>query len=394
VTQWQWVRSRDGLSVDAQGMDTPALLPRDNDMVLLVPAHQLSWHQVLLPRMPQNRVRQALNGVLEDALLTDPADLHLALAPDFELGRLGWVAAIQKTVVMNWLASLQAAQRPAARIVPELAPANASPQLQVWMESDQAWLGLSSVAGVACWPLPAPDGFAVRHSDVGAWVRALQASSPAAWSCYSEPACLAQAEASLDVNCQLEAPGARWLRSAQSEWDLAQFDLKLSAGARRSQRLHQAWRDVLHSRPWRAARWGLLALGLSFVLVVAGLTWQERQLLAAKQQRIRQTLTEVFPHITLILDAPVQMQRELAVLQRNRGSLSLNDLEVVLHELGGKVPADALLGIESNASVTRLQFASGAENVVQALATALQQRGWRVQTTGLVLELRRTANPS
>jgi general secretion pathway protein L len=116
--------------------------------------------------------------------------------------------------------------------------------------------------------------------------------------------------------------------------------------------------------------------------------------LAAKQQRIRQTLTEVFPHITLILDAPVQMQRELAVLQRNRGSLSLNDLEVVLHELGGKVPADALLGIESNASVTRLQFASGAENVVQALATALQQRGWRVQTTGLVLELRRTANPS
>jgi general secretion pathway protein L len=209
------------------------------------------------------------------------------------------------------------------------------------------------------------------------------------WHRYSEPAALTQAEAALGVGFQLEAPAARWLRVAQSDWDLAQFDLKLSAQARRSQRLHQVGRHILHSRPWRAARWGVAALGLSAVSVVAALTWQEQDALNTKQQRIRQTLTDTFPHITLVLDAPVQMQRELTSLQRSRGQLGQGDIEVLLHDVGGSIPSEALIGIESNASVNRLRFAAGAEPVVQAVTAVLTQRGWQVQRTGLLIEAQR-----
>jgi general secretion pathway protein L len=130
------------------------------------------------------------------------------------------------------------------------------------------------------------------------------------------------------------------------------------------------------------------------VLLVAGLTWQETQVLAAKQQRIRQTLTEVFPHITLVLDAPLQMQREVAQLQRTRGSLSAADVEVLLHDLAPLVPPHALVGIEVDAAVTRLRFAPGAEAALRAASDVLQQRGWRVQSSGLQLEARREAQAS
>ncbi len=409
VAQWQWLRSRDGLSADGQGTDAAALLPRDKDMVLLVPAHQLSWHQVQLPRLPQHKVRSALSGLLEERLLADAGDVHLALSPDFEFGRPSWVAAVQKTLLNTWVAALQAADRPVARIVPEQSPlmTTATPQLHAWMEADQAWVALSSSLGVSCWPLPAAEALAVQGgAEVGAWMRAWASAVPTpapesarleSWERDSEPACLTQAETTLGLSFQLQAPAARYLRAVQSDWELAQFDLKLSAQARRSQRLHQVMRHLLHSRPWRAARWGVVALGLSAVSVVAALTWQEQQLLAAKQQHIRQTLTEVFPHISLVLDAPVQMQREVAALQRSRGSLGQGDVEVLLHDLGPRVPSEALVGLESNASLIRLRFALGTDAVVQTAVVALQQKGWQVQASGLVLEAQRapsTATPS
>ena len=50
--------------------------------------------------------------------------------------------------------------------------------------------------------------------------------------------------------------------------------------------------------------------------------WHERSLLAAKQESVQQTLQGSFPQVTLVLDAPVQMQRELARLQQASGALT------------------------------------------------------------------------
>lgn len=78
----------------------PGLLPaadRQTDVVALLPPQALSWHRVELPaglhKQPA-RLQAALAGLLEDRLLDDPAQLHLALQPDWQTApRSGWPCA-------------------------------------------------------------------------------------------------------------------------------------------------------------------------------------------------------------------------------------------------------------------------------------------------------------
>jgi general secretion pathway protein L len=85
----------------------PAATP-PTETVVLVPALALSWHRVTLP---EGRAKQparwlpALQGVLEDRLLDDPAQLHMALQPGWAKLPQPWVAVCDRT----WLsAHLQA----------------------------------------------------------------------------------------------------------------------------------------------------------------------------------------------------------------------------------------------------------------------------------------------
>ena len=58
-----------------------ALLPRAGDVVAVVPARMLSWHRIVLPKVNSARLRNALEGLLEERVLDDPQELHFALAP-------------------------------------------------------------------------------------------------------------------------------------------------------------------------------------------------------------------------------------------------------------------------------------------------------------------------
>ena len=120
----------------------------------------------------------------------------------------------------------------------------------------------------------------------------------------------------LQQRFELVARPAWLLRCAQSDWNLAQFDLSLSAGVRRSQRLRRTLRQWRSAPAWRPARWGLAALVGAQLLGLNAAAWHERSLLSAKQEAVQQTLQTSFPQVTLVLDAPVQMQRELARLQQ------------------------------------------------------------------------------
>ena len=89
---YDYVLSSDGLTPVAHASVPLALLPTTHDeVVALVPAQALSWHQVKLPvgsvprvmsgERASARLRSILDGALEDQLLDDPAQLHLALQP-------------------------------------------------------------------------------------------------------------------------------------------------------------------------------------------------------------------------------------------------------------------------------------------------------------------------
>jgi general secretion pathway protein L len=128
-----------------------ALLPaadRQTETVALVPAAALSWHRVELPaglHKQAQRVQAALQGLLEDRLLDDPEQVHLALQTDWANTPRPWVAACDRAWLSAHLQALEQAGLPVHRIVPELSPGTtASPvQLTALGDADTGWLWVS-----------------------------------------------------------------------------------------------------------------------------------------------------------------------------------------------------------------------------------------------------------
>jgi general secretion pathway protein L len=235
-----------------------------------------------------------------------------------------------------------------------------------------AWLGSASAEGVRCLPLAA-----IGHDRTSA------EDADAQW--LADPAVAAQAEQALDRRLA-PVPLHDWLlRVAQSDWNLAQFDLSLSSGARRGQRLRQGLRQFRTASAWRPARWGLAALLVAQLLGLNAAAWHERSSLDAKRQAVRQTLQQTFPNVTLVLDAPVQMQRELAQLQQAGGQLSGRDLEAMLSALGSTGPGTTAQRLVYSPGELRLQ---APEDQLRAQAQALAGGPWNAQIDGQALRLR------
>jgi type II secretory pathway component PulL len=100
--------------------------------VLAVPTAHLSLLEVMLPPTPLHRLPLALAGALEDQLLDDPADLHMAVAPDaaaaMKAGRAFGLMVCNKA----WLSALVARQQAQGAVVQRIVPADASLQASGW----------------------------------------------------------------------------------------------------------------------------------------------------------------------------------------------------------------------------------------------------------------------
>ncbi|MCJ7799255.1 MAG: type II secretion system protein GspL, partial [Polaromonas sp.] len=132
ATHCDGVLSTDGLTVMRHVEAPMALLPAPAgvDIVAVVPVCRLSWHRLALPPGTLNkglfqegnapRLRTVLDGLLEDRLLDDPAQLHFAIAPEAKAGAPIWVAACDRAWLHAWLAALEQAGRQVAHIVPEI----------------------------------------------------------------------------------------------------------------------------------------------------------------------------------------------------------------------------------------------------------------------------------
>ncbi|QHE88041.1 type II secretion system protein GspL [Hydrogenophaga sp. BPS33] len=411
---FDWAVSSNGQQITDHGQCAAALLPRNDDVVLVLPPRAVSWHRVALPKVAQARLRAALDGLLEDRLLNDTAELHFALEPGGRSGQTVWVAACEKRWLRGWLQALEAANRPVGRIAPGLWPlvpseapgalpgASRSFALDIpsnihwaYNENGQTWLASAGLLGVSCTPVrETPLGNGTAADMVVSALMPMASDAPGApgefdvW--LADPTVAQQAEQVLQQRFELVTLPAWLLRCAQSEWNLAQFDLSLSAGARRGQRLKRSWRQWRNAPAWRPARWGFAALlGVQLVgLNVAA--WHERSVLKDKQQAVAQTLQKTFPQVSVVLDAPVQMQREVARLQQASGALSAGDLETLLAAVDQAAAGDALTpsAIAYGGGEGRFSGWRATEDQLRALQQTLEQSGWRARFNGNELALR------
>lgn len=379
-TELAYLLTPDGRQAGAHASAPAALLPQPSgaggELVAIAPAAAVSWHQVELPRgtsAGSPRLRAVLQGLLEERLLDEPEALHFALQPGPRGSGPVWVAVCDRAWLRSAVQVLEAAQRPATRIVPEFAP-EGSTSVFALGDPEQAQLVVAGAEGVAILPL------AASSLDL---LPPLEESTPLT----AEPAVAALAEQVLQRKVELEQAPQRWLRAAQSGWDLAQSEFASSGRARTFKKLAGGWAQLLRAPQWRPARWAAAAL---VVLNLAGLNawaWKEGAALQAKRDAVRRTLTETFPQVKVVVDAPVQMEKEVAALRLATGGSSARDLEAMLGALASAAPEQPVTGLEFSGATLRVRGPAFGPDQAGDLAMRLRGLGYTAALQGDTLVL-------
>ncbi|MDE2079836.1 MAG: general secretion pathway protein GspL [Burkholderiales bacterium] len=370
--EWPYVYSVDGHQATQQGRAPAALLPRADQRVLVLSEAELSWHRIEVPRAPPARLRSALLGVMEEALLEDDEALHFALGPGAVGGQPGWVAVTQRSWLAGALAALEAAGVPIDRALPASQPGGAARGHFFVADADgqpAPWLAFAGPDQAVCVPL------------AGGLARALLAApsaggEPVRWS--STPAAAVAAEAWLGAPVALMSDAERLLEAAQGSANLRQFEL---APRRRGRRALELAAQRLFSAEWRPVRVGLAALALINLVGLNAYAWHEQRVLADKRAAMTALLRSTYPDVRAVLDAPLQMARETERLRAAAGRAGPGDLERLLGAAAGAWP-------EGQGPVQSLRFEPGRLTLAAAGWDEAQfsQFRERLQPLGLAVE--------
>jgi general secretion pathway protein L len=354
------VLSQDGVSLSRQGRCTADLLPSATEVVGVLPAGVLSWHLVSMPPSVRRhagrdpaRLRTVLFGLMEEQLLDDPDACHLATFEHSDDALL--VAVCQLAPVRQALQLLETQGCPVTRLVPALSP---TAQVTLYaLDEPQAQVVLTHPHGVLS--LPATDS---------AW-RFMLAQTPL--RVLAEAGQVAPAQQKTSLTVELQTPAQRLLAAASSPLNLAQHNLALSRRMRWQKRLGRALADVWQTRAWRPAR---IALGLLVGINLLGVGWlarEENAALQAKQTQSAQLLQATFPEVQLVVDAPLQMARSLALLQQGQSA----HLKLALDTLARTAPEARLSGLVFSGPEVRWQGLALDAGQTRSLQAALKAAG-------------------
>jgi general secretion pathway protein L len=204
----------------------------------------------------------------------------------------------------------------------------------------------------------------------------------------------ALAEQVLQHQPVLQQAAQRWLQAALSDWDLAQFEFSSSGGARALKKLGTAWGDLLAAPQWRPARWGALLLLVVNLVGLNAWAWRERSALEQQRDAIRQSLTETFPSVKVVVEPAVQMEKEVAGLRQTTGALSGRDLEAMLAALStAPLPQRSATALEYSPGQLRVKGLNLPQNEAEPIAASLSAQGYSSNVQGDMLVITKTATP-
>lgn len=374
ATEWRFVFSRDGSSIDRHGAARAAELPKADRVVLVVDECDVSWLRARLPRVRSNRMQAVLRGTLEDDLLTDATATHLALgraSSDSEGST--WIAATD----LGWLKAQLASLSEQGVEVDALVAATEPGTIAALHARMGASGGVEVVSSGA-------DGVALCTLED--WARGRVGLREAAWT--SEPQAAKSLADGYGIQAGLQSEDERLLQAALQGTNLMQFDLVPQA--RLSRLVAQGWAGFA-DRQWRAVHVGLMAL---VVVQLVGLNlsaWQTRRELAALEQRSAALLQATFASVKVVVDPGLQMQRELQALRDAKGQASATDLETWLDLLApfwtrDMAPLNAVR-LDAGRLVLESSQAEWPAPALEALRRHAATQGWTLHAEGSRLTL-------
>lgn len=386
--EFSFVLSLDGLSMARQGRCSAPMLPKADSVVAVMAVTDISWHNLTIPKAPAARLRAALASMLEEALLVDADDMHLAIAPTAKAGQPSWVAACDHTWLTGQLMALEKAKVRVDRVVPGVSPDE--PPSAYFHEHHEAGvsdtdngaemlLTWSTGEGVSTWPV------------AGSLARTLLPEPlPVQARFFATPPVASPAERWLGRAVTVQSQTEHLLLAARSLWNLLQFEL-----TPRSKGLYAVtdqWRRIM-SPQWRPARIGLLALVGAQVLGLNLWAWQQQQLVKTKRASMIQVLKQAHPQVQAVLDAPVQMRRETEALRALAGQAGDNDLEALMAAVASAWPPEQpTSGLQYDGSaLTVMPPASWGPADMERFRSKLGASGIQVESADGRLTVRRGA---
>ena len=363
--------------------DTCALqhLPAASSTVAVLGLGAVSWHAVDLPKTPPQKLRAALEGALEDRWLDDASALFVAWRKPSP-GEPAWAATCNKASLEAALIALRKAGHRVSRVIAAFEPQNTT-RLHAWGGADAPMLTVATPTGVTQWPLDATTGQGL--------LKLLAPDADAALTITAEPQVAAQCEAALGQTAVTQAWATHLAEighTGGSATNLAQFELLSLTGSGALHRASLGLRNVLTAPNWRWARWGVGVVAAANLIGVNAMAFKERQNLGAKRALTSSLLLQTFPQTGVILDAPIQMQRQVAALKQAQGSLSAQDFETQLGSfaafVGPTATPSAIEFAASELTVKGLQLSP--DELTRASQNALAQGlRLRAEPYGLVL---------
>ncbi len=373
--EYVYVTSADGIEFEAQGEAAAALLPRRSQVIAVVREADVAWHRITLPKAPVSRLRAALVGVIEDALLEDAESVHLAVAPLAVAGEQAWVAAIDRNWLQDELEALQKGGVFVDRVVPMAWPDE--PPMGHFHISASDDPG-SPGGTVLTWANV--DGVATVRLD-GGLARALVPQPPPVTTRWTaSPAAAVAAEQWLGAPVMVMPAEQRLLQAGRSLWNLRQFDL---ARKTRGARAARDWLRQAMSPAWRPVRIGAALL---LVAQIAGLNlwaWHQKSAVEARRNAIQALVKQSYPRVADVdiqRDASAVMLRETQALRTLAGRPAESDLEPLLQAAAAAWPNE-------RPPVENLRFESGKLTIsatgwtdpqIEQFRSVLQPAGFQV----------------
>ena len=340
--EFDYVLSTDGTRVTEHGRAAPSALPRAALVVAVLRPGDVAFQRVAVPKAPAARMRAALTGVMEEGLLEDEDDVHLALAPDAKPGGEHWIAVVNKPWLRAQLDALEFGNVALDRAVPSWWPDQgvAGHTFREGGPDEPAQLAWRDDAGVLCVPLVSPVARAL--------LSALPEDTVVRWTATPETALDASEFVGMPVASVTDEEQA--LRAARSGWNLLQFEL---APQRRGVKLVRDLTARFAFDPaWRVTRLGLLALVAVTLLGLNIRAFQESHRIAQKKAALGTAVAAAFPNVKTIYDPAAQAQREIDTLRAAAGKPGDGDIETLMQAAESAWP-------QSHSPIESLKFEPG-----------------------------------
>ena len=314
-------------AIERQGesalLELRPLIAQSQRVTLLIAACDVSLQQLRVPPLSPSRMRAALPNLLEEKLMSDPADCVIVAGPSVDGMRTiavvarGWLEQI--VAVVNQLGARAIVAAPAQLCVPHQDGVVSATITAHSTELDLV-IRLSEVDGIGISLLP--DHAASAAQEAVQMLCALVPQAPIALYVPQVDVAAYQhivADAQLHERVSLFADNwLRWITGARSNM------LNLMTG------LGAAAAGGLNYRPWRWAI-GLASLLVLVNIVALDVDWLRMKREAdALQKNMVASYKAAYPNETTILDPVAQLRQKIALAQRASGQSAPDDFAALL----------------------------------------------------------------